>query len=222
MIFCLEQVLKPTELEDISIVLKKSDFINGQETAGWHAKLVKNNQQLSQKNQAYSRLFELVKNALQRHPLFISIVQPKIIHSLIFSRYEVGMGYGTHVDNAFMGGDNYWRSDLSFTVFLSSPDSYTGGELVMELSDGDRSYKLESGSAIVYPSSTLHRVETVTQGVRFAAVGWIQSLVRHPEQREILFDLDTVRRSLFAKEGKSLEFDIISKNYANLLRMWGD
>jgi PKHD-type hydroxylase len=222
MILCLERVLKPEELEDIGDRLYRFEFIDGQKTAGWHAKLVKNNQQLSKKHPAYLDLFELVKQALNRHPLFMSAVQPKIIHSLLFSRYEIGMEYGTHVDNAFMGGDNYWRSDLSFTVFLSDRDSYSGGELVMELSDGDRPYKLEAGSAIIYPASTLHRVETVTEGVRFAAVGWIQSLVRSSEHREILFDLDTVRRSIFAKEGKSLEFDLISKSYANLLRMWAD
>ncbi|PSB04748.1 Fe2+-dependent dioxygenase [Merismopedia glauca] len=221
MIFSLEEVLKTEELKHISDRLNPSDFIDGQKTAGWHAKLVKNNQQLPKSSQAYPALSELVKNALERHPLFTSAAQPKVIHSVIFSRYEVGMSYGTHVDNAFMGGDNYWRSDLSFTIFLSPPDSYTGGELVMELSDGDRSYRLEAGAAIIYPASTLHRVETVTQGIRFAAVGWIQSLVRNSEHREILFDLDTVRRSIFAKEGKSLEFDLISKNYANLLRMWG-
>jgi PKHD-type hydroxylase len=222
MILCLEQVLKPEELEDISDRLNHSDFIDGQKTAGWHAKLVKKNQQLSKNHPAYLELFELVKTALNQHPLFISTVQPKTIHSVLFSRYQVGMGYGTHVDNAFMGGDNNYRSDLSFTIFLSSPDSYSGGELVMELSDGDRTYKLEAGSAIIYPASTLHRVETVTQGIRFAAVGWVQSLVRSWEHREILFDLDTVRRSIFAKEGKSLEFDLISKSYANLLRIWGD
>jgi PKHD-type hydroxylase len=99
---------------------------------------------------------------------------------------------------------------------------YEGGELVIESSDGDRTYKLEAGSAIVYPSSTLHQVEPVTEGVRLAAVGWIQSLVRDPNEREILFDLDTTRRSIFAKEGKTIEFDLISKSYANLLRKWAE
>lgn len=222
MIFCLEQVLRPEEVEYISDRLKQIPFIDGSETAGWHAKLVKNNQQLDKNNPVYGELCDVVKNALQRHSLFNSLVQPKVIHSILFSRYEIGMGYGTHVDNAFMGKDTCWRSDLSFTIFLSAIDTYAGGELTMELSDGDRAYKLEAGSAIVYPSSTLHRVETVTQGSRLAVVGWIQSLVRRAECREILFDLDTVRRSIFAKEGKSLEFDIISKNYANLLRLWGE
>jgi len=141
---------------------------------------------------------------------------------MLFSRYENGMSYGRHVDNALMGNQEFLRSDVSFTLFLSSPSTYKGGELVIESSDGDRTYKLEGGSAIIYPSSTLHQVEPVTEGVRLAAVGWIQSLVRDPNEREILFDLDTTRRSIFAKEGKTIEFDLISKSYANLLRKWAE
>jgi PKHD-type hydroxylase len=169
-----------------------------------------------------SDLRELVKTALKRNALFQSALQPKIIHSMLFSRYEKGMSYGRHVDNALMGNQEFLRSDVSFTLFLSSPSTYEGGELVIESSDGDRTYKLEAGSVIVYPSSTLHQVEPVTEGVRLAAVGWVQSLVREPNEREILFDLDTTRRSIFAKEGKTIEFDLISKSYANLLRKWAE
>jgi PKHD-type hydroxylase len=222
MIFSIDDVLTSEELEFLVNSLNEADFVDGKMTAGWHAKLVKNNTQLSNQKGYLQELRSLVETALKRHPLFESAVKPKIIHSIQFSRYEPGMSYGTHVDNAFMGDREFWRSDVSFTIFLSSISACNGGELVIECSDGDRAYKLEAGAAIVYPSSTLHRVETVTDGIRLAAVGWVQSLVRDPNNREILFDLDTARRSIFAKAGKTIEFDLISKSYANLLRQWAE
>jgi len=222
MILTIDNLLTSEEIEIIIERLSQAQFIDGKTTAGWHAKLVKNNKQLEKTSQKALELEELVKNALERNPLIKSAFLPKVIHSILFSRYETGMSYGSHTDNAFMGKPNFWRSDLSFTLFLSSPFTYKGGELVIEAIDGDRSYKLEAGSAIIYPSSTLHRVETVTEGIRLVAVGWMQSLVREPNLREILFDLDTVRRSLFAQTGKTLEFDLLSKTHSNLLRHWGD
>ncbi|MGD2181387.1 Fe2+-dependent dioxygenase [Lusitaniella coriacea] len=222
MIAIIDDVLAPEELQRILTHFDRADFVDGKKTAGWHAKLVKNNMQLPSKATSTQELRKQVKEALIRNKLFQALVQPKIVHSLLFSRYEVGMSYGTHVDNAFMGKGEFWRSDISFTLFLCEPEGYEGGELVIEASDGDRAYKLPSGSALIYPSSTLHRVNPVTAGVRFAAVGWVQSLVRDPDKREILFDLDTARRSLFAKEGKTIEFDLISKSYTNLLRQWAD
>ncbi|NJK51124.1 Fe2+-dependent dioxygenase [Candidatus Gracilibacteria bacterium] len=222
MIFSIENILKPEEIESIVNNLSQANFVDGKVTAGWQAKLVKNNAQLEKTSVEYADLEIIVKKALECHPLIASAVLPKFIHSLLFSRYETGMSYGSHTDNALMGKPNFWRSDASFTIFLSCPRSYSGGELVMETTDGDRAYKLEAGSAIVYPSSMLHRVETVTEGIRLVVVGWIQSLVRDPAEREILFELDTVRRSIFSKEGKTLEFDLLSKTHANLLRRWSE
>jgi PKHD-type hydroxylase len=132
------------------------------------------------------------------------------------------MSYGSHVDNAFMGTDPKIRSDLSLTVFLRSPATYEGGELVIETTQGEEAFKLEAGAMVLYPSSTLHRVEPVTQGVRLVAVAWVQSLVKDPAERELLFDLDTARQAIFAKDGKTAEFDLISKSHANLLRKWGE
>jgi PKHD-type hydroxylase len=222
MIFSIENILNPEEIELIIEHLSQANFVDGKVTAGWHAKLVKNNAQLEKTSEPYTYLESIVKKALERHPLISSAILPKIIHSLLFSRYDTGMSYGSHTDNALMGKPNFWRSDVSFTVFLSCPRTYAGGELVMETTEGDRAYKLEAGSAIIYPSSMLHRVEPVTEGVRLVAVGWIQSLVRDPAEREILFELDTVRRSIFSKEGKTLEFDLLSKTHANLLRKWSE
>ena len=118
-----------------------------------------------------------------------------------------------------MGG---MRSDISFTLFLSDPESYDGGELVTESHADEQPFKLPAGSLVLYPSTTLHRVEPVTRGSRLAAVGWIRSLVRDPARRELLFDLDTARKALFDRDCKSPEFDLLSKCGANLLRMWAE
>jgi PKHD-type hydroxylase len=130
------------------------------------------------------------------------------------------MSYGMHTDNALMGKEEKTRSDVSLTLFLNTASSYTGGELVVDTDWGEKSVKLDAGSMVVYPSSQLHRVETVTSGVRLAAVTWVQSWVRSLEEREILFELETVRQSMYEKYGRTQEFDILSKTHANLLRKW--
>lgn len=222
MMLTIPDVLTSEELNSVVSSLNTADFVDGKATAGWHAKLVKQNTQL--KNEAnYSQdLKETIKNVLRRNTLFQIAVQPKLIHSMLFSRYEVGMSYGSHIDNALMGGQEFLRSDVSLTLFLSPPSSYGGGELVIESVEGETTFKLEAGSAVVYPSSSLHRVNPVTEGVRLVAVAWVQSLVRDPHEREILFDLDVARRALFDRQGKTTEFDLISKSHANLLRKWAD
>ena len=222
MIFSIEQIFSPDELAEIRQVLDRAEFVDGKLTAGWHAKLVKNNQQLKN-GTSQKELQAKVRASLLKNPLFQAAVRPKSIHSLLFSRYDEGMSYDTHVDNALMGGSSgLYRSDVSFTLFLSPPQDYDGGELVIEGVQSEQKYKLEAGSAIVYPSTTLHRVNPVTKGTRLVVVGWVQSTVRDASDREILFDLETARRSIFAKSGKTAEFDLISKTMANLLRKWAD
>jgi len=217
MIFQILNVLSPEELSHLRTALDTAEFIDGKLTAGWHAKQVKHNRQV--KGATAKELRGQVQAALERHPLFQVAVRPRYVHSLLLSRYDPGMEYGRHTDNALMG---QYRSDVSFTVFLSDPDDYEGGELVMEGADDERAYKLPAGAAIAYPSSTLHRVTPVTSGVRLAAVGWVQSWIRDPAEREVLFDLETVRRSLYAQSGKTDEFDLLSKSVANLLRRWAE
>lgn len=219
MILCIGDILTPTELEAVVAKLETAEFVDGKATAGWHARLVKRNTQLPQGSPALAVVREIVSAALQRHVLFQMAVRPHIIRPMLISRYDIGMSYGTHVDNALMH-DPSMRSDVSMTLFLSDPATYEGGELIIESTQGEAAFKLPAGSAIVYPSSTLHRVEAVTQGVRLAAVTWIQSLVRDPNRREILFDLDTARQTLFEASGKTPAFDLISKSHANLLREW--
>lgn len=217
MIFKIPDILAPEELEYITSSLAEAEFVDGKLTAGWHAKLVKNNQQLKH-SEFQQELKELIKKALNRNALFQMAVRPKIVHSILFSRYDPGMSYGRHTDNALMG--SFARSDVSFTVFLTS--TYEGGELVIEAADDEKAYKLEAGEMIVYPSTSLHRVDPITQGTRLVVVGWVQSLVRDASKREILFELDTVRHALFAKDGKTPEFDLIAKSVANLLRKWAE
>lgn len=189
----------------------------GEETAGWHARQVKHNHQLDRTSSLHEALAAELQEVLLAHQLLQATAFPKRIHSTLFSRSRVGEGYGRHVDNAWMASG---RTDLSFTVFLSDPDDYQGGALVLESPTGEESFRLPSGHAIVYPSTLLHRVEPVTGGERLVAVGWIESRIRHSDQRELLFELDTARRALFAKSGKDEIFDLISRSYSNLLRRW--
>ncbi|NJL42742.1 MAG: Fe2+-dependent dioxygenase [Pseudanabaena sp. SU_2_4] len=226
MIISIANVLATDELDAIRSKLDQENFqenfIDGKATAGWHARLVKYNTQLRSDAPALPELRNMVQQALKRNALFQMAALPKTISPILFSRYEVGMEYGSHVDNAFMGEENRMRSDLSLTLFLSQPETYVGGELIIESTQGEQAFKLDAGAMVLYPSSTLHRVEPVTQGVRLAAVTWIQSLVRERSDREILFDLETARQAIFAKYGKTTEFDLLSKSYANLLRKWGE
>ncbi|MEO0828622.1 MAG: Fe2+-dependent dioxygenase [Cyanobacteria bacterium J06642_9] len=221
MIVCIPNLLTAEELSHLNQRLTNAEFVDGKLTAGWHAKRVKQNQQLP-KNGSTDAFKAVIHKALNRNQLFQILVRPKVIHSILFSRYHAGMSYGRHVDNALMGSPNFLRSDVSFTVFLSAPEAYQGGDLIIEAADSETPYKLAAGSAIVYPSTTLHRVDPVVSGERLVAVGWAQSLVRDADKREILFDLETVKRTLFAQQGKTDAFDLLSKSVANLLRQWAE
>lgn len=217
--FLLEPLLADAELQDLRIALNDpgAPWIDGASTAGWHARAIKCNRQLDTASPLHQQLTARLDGMLSRQPLLQAAAFPRRIHGLLFSRSGVGQGYGRHIDNAWMRGG---RSDLSFTVFLSDPDAYAGGALVLESPGGDDAFRLPAGHALVYPSSLLHRVEPVTAGERLVAVGWIESRIRHTDQRELLFELDTARRALFERHGKDEVFDLISRSYSNLLRRW--
>jgi PKHD-type hydroxylase len=216
----LESLLDAGPLGELrqALLSPEAPWRDGAATAGWHARGVKRNRQLDQTSPLHQRLGKGLERALLEQPLLVAAALPRLVHGLRFSRMGPGDGYGRHVDNAFMAGG---RSDLSFTVFLSAPESYSGGALVLEGPVAEQSWRLGAGQALVYPSTLLHRVETVESGERLVAVGWIESRVRSAEQRELLFELDTARRSLFARQGKGEEFDLLCRCHANLLRMWG-
>ena len=184
--------------------------------AGWSARLVKANLQAADGPETEA-LRALVRSRLLEHPLFALATRPKAVIGPLFSRYEPGHAYGTHVDNAVIDGV---RTDVSFTLFLSEPASYDGGELIIDTPSGEEAFKLAAGSVVTYPATTLHRVAPVTRGARLAAAGWVRSYLREAAQRELLFDLETARRRLFEREGKTAEADLLAKCAANLMRMW--
>ncbi|MAZ06222.1 Fe2+-dependent dioxygenase [Marinobacter sp. SS8-8] len=223
MILCISEILTTGQLSRIRTTMDAGSFEDGRNTAGWHARLVKNNEQLQMAGKTANALRTEVEKALTGHPLFQMAARPAKMAPILFSRYRAGMTYGNHVDDPVMGrGPGRLRTDISFTLFLDDPDSYEGGELVTDTTAGEQSYKLPAGAAVVYPSSTLHRVEPVTLGQRRVAIGWIQSTIRDPAHREVLFDLDTARRQLFEREGKTTEFDLLTKSLANLQRFWAE
>lgn len=194
------------------------DFEDGARTAGALAARVKRNAQ-AKPSPARDAVLKKAEAALMAHPGFVSAAVPKAFVRLIVSRYEGGEAYGTHVDDALVAGG---RADLSFTIFLSDPDSYRGGELVVEDRIEDRGFKLPAGEAILYPSDTLHRVEPVTEGLRLAIVGWVTSRVRDPARREVLFDLDAAVSEAVASGAPTAQLLRLTRSRSNLLRMWAE
>jgi PKHD-type hydroxylase len=219
--FVLEPLLAPDRVSDLrqQLLAEDTPWRPGVETAGWHARAVKHNRQLDRASELHQQLGDTITSAFLAHPLVQAAALPLRVHGLLFSRSGPGEGYGRHLDNAYMAGG---RSDLSFTVFLADPGSYEGGALVLESDAGEEEVRPPAGHAFVYPSTLLHRVDPVRSGERLVAVGWIESRVRSAERRELLFELDTARRSLFGLEGKGEVFDLVSRSYTNLLRMWGE
>ena len=214
----IEAVLTPAEVAALRAAAAELSFGDGSATAGKHARLVKANDQ-ALPGPALDVILSKVEAALATNPLFRSAARPKALTRLILSRYRMGQTYGLHVDDALMQG---LRTDLSFTLFLADPDAYEGGALIIEDHFEARAIKLKAGDLILYPATTLHRVEPVANGERLAVVGWVQSLVRDSGQREVLFDLDQAIESLFAAQGKTPLFDTLAKTRSNLIRMWAE
>jgi PKHD-type hydroxylase len=210
-------VLSADDLDRLRAALATARFVDGRETAGFAARAVKHNLQATS-DPSLDTIRTTVRDQILANEVFGLAVRPKAL-SLMFSRYDPGMRYGAHVDDAIMHG---MRTDVAFTLFVSDPESYDGGELVIDSAAGEDAIKLPAGALVAYPATSLHRVAEVTRGTRLAAVGWARSLVRDPARRELLFDLDTARRKLFAQHGASAEFDLVSKSLANLMRMWAE
>lgn len=214
----IDSVLAAAEAKVLGEAARALDFDDGRKTAGKFAREVKANDQAAA-TPARDAVLAQVGRALRENPVFRSAARPKAMTPLILSRYRVGQTYGLHVDDAMMLN---LRTDLSFTLFLADPESYDGGALIIEDMLEARSIKLKAGDLILYPATTLHRVEEVTRGERLAVVGWVQSLIRDGQQREMLFDLDQSVEAVFAAEGKSPLFDRLAKTRSNLLRMWAE
>ncbi len=218
MFLAIDGILTGEEAAALRGVAETLIFADGRATAGRIAREIKSNDQ-AEPSDDLDAIRAKVTEALMAHPVFAAAARPKAMTRLILSRYREGQTYGMHVDDALMQGI---RTDLSFTLFLSDPDSYEGGGLIVADTAEERAFKLSPGNLILYPSTTLHRVEPVTKGTRLCLVGWVQSWIRDAGQREILFDLDRAIADVHAREGKSALLDTLTKTRSNLIRMWAN
>lgn len=204
--------------------LARAHWVDGRATAGSVSREVKANEQVDDGCEAGRELRALLLRAVLGHPLVVSATLPQRVYPPRFNRYRDGGHFGIHVDNALMrhGDDPEWlRSDVSATLFLSDPDEYDGGELTIETEFGAQAVKLPAGSMVLYPSSSLHQVTAVTRGARIAAFFWIQSRVRDPGERALLFDLDkTIQRLRADLPGADPRIVALTGTYHNLLRRW--
>lgn len=216
----LADVLSPLELAQVREGLAAAPFRDGKATAGPMARRVKDNEQARGDDPGVQALAALVREALERHPVFGLLARPARWSTLMFSRYAGGQRYGLHTDDAAMRDEHggRLRTDLSFTLFLADPETYDGGALLVDGLEGEREVRPDAGSAVLYQTGQLHRVTPVTRGERLACVGWIQSLVRRADQRELLFDLERLRAATPDGEARLL----LDKSIGGLLRMWGE
>lgn len=223
MLLTLSGVLAAEQLQQIRTLLTGASFQDGRLSAGREAHQVKQNEEMVQDPELYTRLNNLVMGSLVQHAVYQQAVLPHRVAAPFYARYTPGMNYGDHVDDPVMGpmGQRY-RSDVSTTVFLSAPEDYAGGELVIRSSFGEQRIKLAAGDAVVYPSSSTHHVAPVTAGERLVAVTWAQSLIRDPGQRELLYSLARARDLLVEKSPGEDETTLVSNSYTNLVRMWAE
>lgn len=224
MLLTLSNVLDATDLDEVGALIASLSWRDGVETAGGMARAVKRNQQADLSSRTGAQARQLLKTKVECHPVLRAAAQPRQFSKLIVSRTEAGGGYGHHVDNPFMGaGESRLRTDFSFTLFLSEPDDYEGGELEIELAGMTQSVKLPAGDLVLYPSTSLHRVAPVVSGKRLVCVGWIESSVPDAAVREIIFDLENLRTSLAGKvDLQSPEMLVLSKSISNLVRRFGN
>lgn len=224
MLLPLTKLLDEKALETIDEVLADAPFQDGAKTAGAVAAPLKNNLQLDRANtKDIAKLDAIIMEALSSNSTFRAGTIPKRILPPYFSKYTEGMSYGSHVDNPVIAdGTTTLRTDLSMTLFLSDPDSYEGGELMVKTDTGDTRIKLPRGDAIIYPTGAYHAVNTVTKGVRVAAVTWIESMIADPYQRKLVYELDLVNQSIRTKMPDSEEARMLHKIYGNLFRLWGN
>ena len=225
MILHLPQLLTPEEVATARALLgDDAPWIDGRSSAGGQALAQKNNLQLAQDSDSCCTLQRLVLTAVQREALLLSAALPRRIFHPLFNRYDsTHSHYGAHIDGAVLrsqASQEWVRSDLSCTVFLSEPQDYDGGELRVQDPGGERSFKFAAGDAILYPGTCVHEVTPVTRGVRLASFFWIESMVRSEEQRRILLDLDMNLLQLRAQLGETAQTTALTGVYHNLLRQW--
>lgn len=223
MLLTLSHLLDPQQVRHCRQALEQAEWHDGRATAGHLAVRVKDNQQLPFDSPVARRIGDLILDALGRHPRFMAAALPLRVLPPRFNRYSGGGQYGNHIDNAVFnvpGTALRIRSDISTTVFFSEPDEYDGGELIVEDTYGRHSVKLPAGHAVVYPGTSLHRVEPVTRGTRYASFFWTQSLVRDDTRRALLLELDDAIQALTRQVPESPELSRLTGVYHNLLRQW--
>ena len=223
----IPQLLSATQVADLRRALDAADapWVDGRVTAGHQGAPVKKNRQIDEASPLAREFGQVVLAELERNPLFISAVLPHRVYPPMFNRYGEGMHFGTHVDGAVRmipGSGHKLRTDLSATLFLADPESYDGGELIIENDFGSETVKLAAGDAVVYTSTSRHRVTPVTRGARVSCFFWIQSMIRTDGDRTLLYDLDTAIQRL-AKEAPGSPIGVqLTGVYHNLLRRWAE
>ncbi|WP_410498449.1 Fe2+-dependent dioxygenase [Chitinibacter sp. S2-10] len=225
MLIHIPQVLDRTSVAQCRARLDRAGWLDGRITAGSQSAKVKHNEQLPNDDREAVAVRQVILAALDKNELFFSAALPKRIFPPLFNRYGEGMDFGNHVDNAMrrITETGEWvRSDLSATLFFSDPDEYDGGELVIEDTFGLHEVKLAAGDMILYPSSSLHRVEPITRGTRLASFMWMQSMIKDVGERGLLFDLDTAIRQIRSELGDTPSAVQLTGVYHNLLRKWGE
>jgi PKHD-type hydroxylase len=226
MLTVVPDLITPEQLGEIRATIDDAAWIDGNATSGTQSALAKRNDQLPEGSDAARRAGRIILDALAASPLFVAAALPLKVFPPLFNRYAGGQAFDTHVDSAIRirrGSDFRIRSDLSATLFLADPDSYDGGELVIEGAFGEQSVKLPAGHMILYPASSLHRVAPVTRGTRVASFFWIQSMVHDNEARRILFDLDSAVQSVATASGQNDPAAVkLTGVYHNLLRRWAE
>jgi PKHD-type hydroxylase len=225
MLLQIPDVLAGEQVRDARALLDAAEWVDGRVTAGHQSARAKDNQQVPEGHPAARRVGEVILAALAASPLFRSAALPLHVFPPLFNRYSGGQSFGSHVDNAVRqvtGTGHRLRTDLSATLFLSRPDEYDGGELVIEDTFGVQSVKLEAGSMILYPASSLHHVRPVTRGARVSSFFWIQSMVRDDGERTLLFDLDLSIQRLGAEQAGHPSVLQLTGVYHNLLRRWAE
>jgi PKHD-type hydroxylase len=226
MMLHIPEMLAKAEVARLRGLIDTGEWVDGNITSGPQSALAKRNLQLSETAPAAREARDIVLAALEKNPLFIAGALPLKVFPPLFNRYEGGQNFGNHIDNAVRrnrAGDLMVRTDLSATLFLAEPETYEGGELVVEDTYGVHAVKLPAGDLILYPASSLHRVEPVTSGARVASFFWIQSMVRDDGARALLFDMDLAVQRLVAELGHGHpQLVSLTGVYHNLLRRWAD
>lgn len=220
MLITIEDLLDAAALDSVHRLLADGRFVDGAASAGSRAAPAKHNAELPTDAPQNEPLNRIVMGALVSHPAYLSAVLPLRVATPIYARYDIGMGYGAHLDDPVMGVGGRYRSDVAISVFLNGPDDYAGGALCIDTGYGETALRPPAGSAVLYPAGFRHRVSPVTGGSRLVAVTWAQSLVPDVAQRSLLYDLARARDELMKTAPDSHATALVETSYANLVRRW--